>query len=83
MSTRQLLAVLGFVTIAAIPALADLPCPPATSPPMTVAMFLDDLLDSLIQNGISILFLGALAAVGVPWMMAGLAMALVQLARKF
>jgi hypothetical protein len=71
------------VVLVAIPALADLPCQPATAPvPLTVGMFLDQLLGSVVQNGISVLFASALAVVGLPWMMAGLAMGLVQLAKR-
>jgi hypothetical protein len=75
---------LGLVVLLAIPVLADLPCQPASvSPaPLTVGAFLDQLLGSLIQNGIAVLFVAAVAVVGLPWMMAGLAMALVQLPRR-
>jgi hypothetical protein len=47
-----------------------------------VGAFLDQLLGSLLQNGIAVLFVAALAVVGLPWMMAGLAMALVELPRR-
>jgi hypothetical protein len=45
-------------------------------------MFLDQVLGSLIQNGVAVLFVASVAVVGLPWMMAGLAMALVQLPRR-
>jgi hypothetical protein len=45
-------------------------------------MFLDQLLGSLIQNGVSVLFIASVAVVGLPWMMAGLVMTLVQLPRR-
>jgi len=73
---------LGLVVLVAIPALADLPCQPVPPVPLTVGAFLDQLLGSLLQNGIAVLFVAALAVVGLPWMMAGLAMALVQLPRR-
>ena len=75
---------IGFVVLLAIPALADLPCQPASVPlaPLTVGAFLDQLLGSLLQNGVAVLFVAALAVSGLPWMMAGLAMALVQLPRR-
>jgi hypothetical protein len=47
-----------------------------------VGAFLNEVLASLIQSGIAVLFVAALAVVGLPWMMAGLAMALVQLPRR-
>ncbi len=84
MTSREVLAGLGLIVLLAIPALADLPCQPASVPPvpLTVGMFLDQLLGSLIQNGIAVLFAASVAVVGLPWMMAGLAMALLQLRRR-
>jgi len=75
---------IGLVVLLAIPALADLPCQPAFVPPvpLTVGAFLDQLLRSLLQNGIAVLFVAAVAVVGLPWMMAGLAMALVSIPRR-
>jgi hypothetical protein len=83
-TARVVLVGIGFVVLLAIPALADLPCQPASLPPvpLTVGAFLDQLLGSVLQNGIAVLFVAALAVVGLPWMMAGLAMALVQLPRR-
>jgi hypothetical protein len=81
---REILA--GFVLVAflAIPAVADLPCPPTPLPPapLTVGAFLDDVFGSLLQNGIAVLFVGSLVVVTLPWMMAGLAVGLLQLARR-
>ena len=84
MTSREVLVGVGFVVLLAIPALADLPCQPASVPlaPLTVGAFLDQLLGSLLQNGIAVLFVAALAVVGLPWMMAGLAMALVSISRR-
>jgi hypothetical protein len=83
-TSREVLVGIGFVVLLAIPALADLPCEPAAVPPvaLTVGAFLDQLLGSLLQNGIAVLFVTALGVVTLPWMMAGLAMALVQLPRR-
>jgi hypothetical protein len=80
----ELLAGLGSIVLVAVPALADLPCQPASPPPvpLTVGMFLDQVLGSLMQSGISVLFVASVAVVGLPWMMAGLAMALVQVTRR-
>jgi hypothetical protein len=82
--TGELLIGLGLVLLLAIPAFADLPCRPELVPPvpLTVGAFLDDLVGSLVQNGVAILFVVALAVVGLPWMMAGLAMALLQIPRR-
>lgn len=82
--TRGILIGLGLVLLLTIPAFADLPCRPELVPPvpLTVGAFLDDLLGSLIQNGVAILFVAALAVVGLPWMMAGLAVAIMQLAKR-
>ena len=82
--TRELLIGLGLVLLLTIPAFADLPCQPELVPPvpLTVGAFLDDLLGSLIQNGVAILFVAALTVVGLPWMMAGLAVAVMQLAKR-
>lgn len=84
MRTWQVLAALAIVVLLAIPVLADLPCQPApVSPlPLTVGAFLEQILGSLLQSGIAVLFVAALAVVGVPWLMAGLAMGLVQIARR-
>ena len=80
---RELMTALGILAVLAIPALADLPCqPPSVPPVLTVSAFLDQLVGSLLQHGVSILFAGALLVVGLPWMMAGLAIALFQLARR-
>lgn len=74
---------LAVIALLSIPALADFPCQPAVAPvPLTVGAFLDELLGSLLQNGVAILFLGSLAVVGLPWLMAGAAMGLLQLARR-
>lgn len=84
MRTRQVLVGLAIVVLVAIPVLADLPCQPTSVPPvpLTVGAFLDQVLASLLQSGIAVLFVAALAVVGLPWMMAGLAMALMQLPRR-
>jgi hypothetical protein len=68
----------------AIPALADLPCQPGQLPPapLTVGAFLDDVLGSVLENGVALLFVGSLLVVGLPWMMAGLAVGLLQLAKR-
>jgi hypothetical protein len=81
---RKILVGLGVMALLAIPVFADLPCQPASVPPvpLTVGMFLDQVLGSLIQSGIAVLFVASVAVVGLPWMMAGLAMALVQLPRR-
>ncbi|MGH9388172.1 MAG: hypothetical protein ACRD1Z_01045 [Vicinamibacteria bacterium] len=83
MTSRKVLVAIGLVVLLAIPALADLPCQPASVPPvpLTVGAFLDQLLGSLLQSGIAVLFVVALAVVGLPWMMAGLAMVLLELPR--
>jgi hypothetical protein len=82
--TRDVFFGLAIVVLLAIPALADLPCQPVSVPPvpLTVGAFLNEVLASLIQSGVAVLFVAALAVVGLPWMMAGLAMALVQLPRR-
>jgi hypothetical protein len=82
--TRDAFLGLLIVALLAIPALADLPCQPASAPPvtLTIGAILDQVFTSFVQNGISILFVAALAVVGLPWMMAGLAMALLQLPRR-
>jgi hypothetical protein len=82
--TGELLIGLGLVLLLTMPVFADLPCAPelVQPVPLTVGAFLDDLLGSLIQNGVAILFVAALAVVGLPWMMAGLAVALLQLPRR-
>jgi hypothetical protein len=83
MGAREFLTVLGIVALFAIPALADLPCTPGVPPvPLTLGGFLDDVLSGMLQQGIWVLFGGALAVAGLPWLMAGLAMALVQIARR-
>ncbi len=84
MNSREVLVGMGLVVLSAIPALADLPCQPAYVPlvPLTVGAFLDQLLGTLLQNGVAVLFVAALAVVVLPWMMAGLAMALAQLPRR-
>jgi hypothetical protein len=81
---REIVAAAFVLAAIAMPAVADLPCPQATSPPVaiTAAAFLEGVLGVLVQNGISLLFAGALSVVGVPWMMAGLAMGLRELVRK-
>jgi hypothetical protein len=81
---RTLLSVLGVLVVLTASALADLPCQPEVAPPvlLTVDAVLDDVAGTLIQNGVSVLFVGALAVVGLPWMMAGAVMALVQLVRR-
>lgn len=76
---------MGFAVIAllSIPALADLPCQQPVAPvPLTVGAFLDELVGSLLQNGVAVLFMGSLAVVGLPWLMAGAAVGLLQLARR-
>jgi hypothetical protein len=82
MRGREILAGAALVAFLAIPAVADLPCQPAPLPPLTVGAFLDDVLGSLFQNGIAVLFVGSLVVVTLPWMMAGLAVGLLQLARR-
>jgi hypothetical protein len=81
---REILAGAMLLAFLAIPAVADLPCQPTPIPPapLTVGAFLDDVLGSLLQNGIAVLFVGSLVVVGLPWMMAGIAMGLLQLARR-
>lgn len=72
------------IALLSIPALADLPCQPASLPPpaLTVGALLDELLGSLLQSGVAVLFVGSLAVVGLPWLMAGIAVGLLQLARR-
>ena len=84
MRGREILGGVALVAFLAIPALADLPCQPAPLPPapLTVGAFLDDVLGSVLQNGIVLLFVGSLLVVGLPWMMAGLAVGLLQLAKR-
>jgi hypothetical protein len=74
----------ALLLVLSIPALADLPCQPASfpPPPLTVGAFLDDLVGSLLQSGVAVLFIGSLAVVGLPWLMAGVAVGLLQLARR-
>ena len=81
---RAIFTVLGVVMVLATSAFADLPCQPEVAPPLllTVDAVLDDVAGTLIQNGVSVLFVGALAVVGLPWVMAGAVMALVHLVRK-
>jgi hypothetical protein len=47
-----------------------------------VGAFLDDVLGSVLENGVALLFVGSLLVVGLPWMMAGLAVGLLQLAKR-
>jgi hypothetical protein len=84
MRAREFFTALGIVALLAIPALADLPCTPRVAPavPLTLGGFLDEVLGGMLQQGIWVLFGGALAVAGLPWLMAGLAMALVQIARR-
>jgi hypothetical protein len=84
MRLRRFLATAFGLVAVAMPAVADLPCPLVPAPPVaiTAAAFLEEVLGVLVQNGISLLFAGAVAVVGVPWMMAGLAMALLQLLHR-
>jgi hypothetical protein len=84
MGAREFLTALGIVALLAIPAVADLPCTPGVTPPvpLTLGGFLDDVLSGMVQQGIWVLFGGALAVAGLPWLMAGLAMALLQVARR-
>ena len=84
MRGREILAGAVLVAFLAIPAVADLPCQPTPLPPapLTVGAFLDDVFGSLLQNGIAVLFVGSLVVVTLPWMMAGLAVGLLQLARR-
>jgi len=79
---REVVAGLGLIVLLAIPALADLPCQPASPVPLTVGMFLDQVLGSLLQDGVSVLFVASVGVVGLPWIMAGLAVALVQISRR-
>jgi hypothetical protein len=80
----RILGGLAVVAFLAIPALADLPCQPAPLPPapLTVGAFLDDVFGSVLQNGIALLFVGSLLVVALPWMVAGVAVGLLQLARR-
>ncbi len=80
----RVLAVAFVLAALVMPASADIPCPLVPAPPvaLTAAEFLEGVLGVLLQNGISLLFAGAFAVVGLPWMMAGLAMGLRELARK-
>lgn len=79
---RRLLAGLGIVGILAGPALADIPCVPDSVVPVTLDAVLDETLTTFVQNGASLLFVSAFAVAGAPWMMAGLAVALLSLARR-
>ncbi len=84
MRRREVLAGLALVALLSIPALADMPCQPTSLPPvpLTVGAFLDEVVGSVFQNGIAVLFIGSLVVVGLPWMMAGLAVGLLQLAKR-
>jgi hypothetical protein len=81
---RDVLAGVAVLALISIPALADLPCQPVSLPPapLTVGAFLDEILGSVLSNGVALLFVGSLVVVGLPWMMAGLAVGLLQLARR-
>jgi hypothetical protein len=51
--------------------------------PLTAGVMMDLMLGPLLHHGVSLLFLGSLAMVGLPWTIAGVAMALAELPRKF
>jgi hypothetical protein len=79
---RRFLAGLGIVGMLAGPALADIPCVPEPVVPVTLDAVLDETLTTFVQNGVSLLFVSAFAVAGAPWLMAGLAVALLSLARR-
>lgn len=75
----------ALVLAAAGPAIAnvDLVNPLCDGPePLTVAAVVDLVLSTMIQRGLSILLLGAAIVVGLPWLIAGAAVALVRLPRR-
>jgi hypothetical protein len=51
--------------------------------PLTAGMMVDRMLGPLLRHGVSLLLLGSLAMVGLPWTIAGLAMAAAELPRRF
>ncbi|MGH9324470.1 MAG: hypothetical protein ACRD21_07035 [Vicinamibacteria bacterium] len=89
MKRKRLLAIaVGMALLAPALALSDpfIPCeaPPILAPtPLSAGAILDLVLGPMVEDGISILLLGALAVVGVPWILAGLAVALVHRAERF
>ena len=78
-------ALLGVVVLAApVAAGVDLPCPGCESGApflLSAGELLELALSTLLRKGISLLVLGAAAVVALPWMVAGLAVALVALPR--
>ena len=86
---RWTIGLLLTATILVFPALAasDLvrpPCDPApaAAAPLTTATVFELMLDTVVERGISLLFLGALAVVVAPWVVAGFAVALLALPGK-
>lgn len=77
-------------TIVALPAfaVADLVrplCEPerAETIPITAGVMVDLMLGPLLHHGVSLLLVGSLAMVGLPWTIAGVAVALAELPRRF
>lgn len=79
-----LLALVGLFALAA-PSTADLVCPlcePPRPTPLSVAGVVDLVLSRLIEKGIAVLFIGAMAIVGFPWFVAASAVGLLHLPQR-
>jgi len=64
----------------------DLVCPTCDASsltPLDIAQVVDLVLSTLLQKGISLLVIGIAAVVGLPWLVAGIAVALITLPRRF
>jgi hypothetical protein len=78
-----------FLVIVALPAIAmaDLVrpvCPGEVQTiPLSASVMIDLMLGPLLHHGVLLLLLGSLAMVGLPWTIAGLAMFVAELPRRF
>jgi hypothetical protein len=79
-----------FSMVVALPAvaMADLVHPlcqveRADAIPLSAGAMVDLMLGPLVHHGVSLVFLGSLAVVGLPWMIAGAAVLLAQFPRRF
>jgi hypothetical protein len=84
---RWTVALVLVAILAVFPALAlsDLIRPPCASPvesPLTAGAVLEVMLGRVVENGIVLLLLGAVTVVVMPWLVAGLAVALLALPGK-
>lgn len=79
-----LFALVGLFALAA-PSSADLIGPLCDAPgptPLSVAGLVDLALSTLIEKGIALLFIGGMAIVGLPWLVAAFAVGLLHLPKR-